>query len=207
MRGLFFKVFIILWIAESLIFVISTALIVRHHFDTPVVVFDALFSSLHNEAREASAVYEAGGCNALRTYAAAHDHQISLSDLTGQDACASAGAQTPMAGAPIATAGSLTSTIGPIPTDITGKQVGQQYVWSVPVTSATGKRYIFLLSRPHVAEKESWGQDLLRFAFPPLPVAIVVGGIATVVLVLLVTRPLTQTRFGGVLPARTSHTP
>ena len=32
MRGLFFKVFIIFWIAQSLIFVISTALIVRRHF-------------------------------------------------------------------------------------------------------------------------------------------------------------------------------
>jgi hypothetical protein len=32
MRGLFFKIFIIFWIAQSLIFVISTALIVRHRF-------------------------------------------------------------------------------------------------------------------------------------------------------------------------------
>ena len=37
MRGLFFKVFIIFWIAQSMIFVISTALIVRHHFDRPDV--------------------------------------------------------------------------------------------------------------------------------------------------------------------------
>src|ERR1035438_464664 len=165
MRALFFKVFIILWIAESLIFVISTALIVRHHFDSPVVVFDALFSSLHNEAREASAAFEAGGCDALRSYAAAHNHEISLRDATGRDVCMAAVAPAP--------------TAAPIPVDITGKQVGQQYVWSVPVLSGTGKRYLFLLSRPHVPEKESWGQDLLRFAFPPLPVAIDVGGIAT----------------------------
>ena len=46
MRGLFFKVFIIFWIAQSLIFVISTALIVRHHFESPDVVFDALNSGL-----------------------------------------------------------------------------------------------------------------------------------------------------------------
>ncbi len=50
MRGLFFKVFVVLWIAQSLIFVISTVLIVRHHFDSPAVFFDALNSSLRNEA-------------------------------------------------------------------------------------------------------------------------------------------------------------
>jgi two-component system sensor histidine kinase CpxA len=64
----------------------------------------------------------------------------------------------------------------------------------VPITSGTGKRYRFLLIRPHVPEKDNWGQDLLRFAFPPLPVAIVVGGIATFVLVLLVTRPVVRLR-------------
>src|ERR1039458_1897353 len=60
MRGLFFKVFVILWIAQSLIFVISTALIVRHHFDSPDVLFDALPSSLHIEARESMSTFESG---------------------------------------------------------------------------------------------------------------------------------------------------
>jgi two-component system sensor histidine kinase CpxA len=67
-------------------------------------------------------------------------------------------------------------------------------VWSVPVTSATGKHYFFVLSRPHVPEKTTWLQDMLHFAFPPLPVGIVVGGIATFVLVLLVTRPVVRLR-------------
>ena len=71
MRGLFFKVFVILWIAQSLIFVISTALIVRHHFDSPAVVFDALYSSLRNEAKESVTAYEADGCDAMRAYAGA----------------------------------------------------------------------------------------------------------------------------------------
>jgi two-component system sensor histidine kinase CpxA len=83
---------------------------------------------------------------------------------------------------------------GAIPGMITGNQVGQQYVWSVPVTSASGKQYIFLLSRQHTPVKDNWGQDLLHFAFPQLPVAIVVGGIATFVLVLLVTRPVVKLR-------------
>ncbi len=51
MRGLFFKVFIIFWIAQSLIFVISTALIVRHHFEGPEAQFDTLDSSLQNDGK------------------------------------------------------------------------------------------------------------------------------------------------------------
>jgi two-component system sensor histidine kinase CpxA len=180
MRGLFFKVFIILWIAQSLIFVISTALIVRHHFDSPAVVFDALHSSLRNEAKESVTTFEAGGCDAMRAYADARNHAIALNDPTGRDVCAATDAQT--------------SITGTIPSNITGRQVGQQYVWSVPVTSNSGKQYVFLLSRPHTPEKANWGQDLLHFAFPQLPVAIVVGGIATFVLVLLVTRPVVRLR-------------
>jgi two-component system sensor histidine kinase CpxA len=180
MRGLFFKVFIILWIAQSLIFVISTALIVRHHFDSPFVAFDALYSSLHNEARESAAAFETGGCEAMRAYAGAHDHAIALKDGAGRDLCAVPGAQGLVMDA--------------VPGLITGKQEGLQYVWSVPVTSASGKQYVFLLSRPHTPEKYSLGQDLLHFAFPQLPVAIVVGGIATFVLVLLVTRPVVRLR-------------
>ena len=180
MRGLFFKVFVILWIAQSLIFVISTALIVRHHFDSPDVFFDALYSSLHNEARESVSTFESGGCDALLAYAGAHDHAIALSDAAGNDLCAVPGAQSSIAGVD--------------PRSIAGRQVGKQYVWSVPVTSISGKRYIFLLSRQHTPIKVTWGQNLLFFAFPQLPVAIVVGGITTFVLVLLVTRPVVRLR-------------
>ncbi len=180
MRGLFFKVFIVLWIAQSLIFVISTALIVRHHFESPQVFFDAFDSGLHNEAREALTAFETGGCNAMRAYGVAHDHAISLQDATGDDPC-QPGVQSPVVDRKV--------------TNIAGKQIGQQYVWSVPVASAaTGKQYIFLLSRPHIPEKETLGHDLRHFAFPQLPVAIVVGGIATFVLVLLVTRPIVRLR-------------
>jgi len=180
MRGLFFKVFIILWIAQSLIFVISTALILRQHWDSPVVAFDALYSSLRNEARESAATYETGGCEAMRAYAGAHEHAIALKDGTGRDLCAVPGAQG--------------LVIVAVPGIITGKQIGLQYVWSVPVLSARGRQYVFLLSRPHMPETVSWGQNLLFFAFPQLPVAIVVGGITTFVLVLLVTRPIVRLR-------------
>jgi two-component system, OmpR family, sensor histidine kinase CpxA len=181
MRGLFFKVFIILWIAQSLIFVISTALIVRRHFDSPQVFFDTLQGGLRNEARDSLAAFESGGCSALGAYAGAHQDAVALRDTAGNDVCGTPGTQN------------QARDIAPL--TIAGKQIGQQYVWSVPVTSsATGKQYVFLLSKPHVPETPHWGQDLLRFAFPQLPVAIVVGGLATFVLVLIVTRPVVRLR-------------
>jgi two-component system sensor histidine kinase CpxA len=181
MRGLFFKIFIIFWIAQSLIFVISTALIVRHHFEGPDVMFDALDSSLQNDALRAASAYEAGGCEALHAYGASLAQTIALEDAAGQFLCAPAG----MEGLNRATA---------MPTRISGDQVGQHYLWQVPVSSASGKRYVFLLSRPHVPRHPSWSHDLLHFSFPQLPVAIVVGGLTTFVLVLLFTRPVVRLR-------------
>jgi two-component system sensor histidine kinase CpxA len=189
MRGLFFKIFIIFWIAQSMIFVISIALIVRHHFTGPEVVFDALYSSLQNDAEKAAAAYEAGGCSAVQAYAATIDQKTALEDAGGENLCNVAGME------PL---GQHT----PVPKRITGAQVGWQYVWKVPVSSASGKRYVFLLSRPHEPSDpslthyllSSWFHDILHFAFPQLPVAIVVGGFTTFVLVLLVTRPVARLR-------------
>ncbi len=98
MRGLFFKVFIILWIAQSLIFVISTALIVRHHLGGPDAFFDALHIGLQNEAMESAAAFEAGGCDGMRAYASARGQQIALLDATGQNQFSVAGAQTSWTG-------------------------------------------------------------------------------------------------------------
>jgi two-component system sensor histidine kinase CpxA len=181
MRGLFFKVFIIFWIAQSMIFVISTALIVRHHFDRPDVVFDALYSNLQNEAAKASAAYESGSCEAFSAYGASIGQTIALEGSSGEDLCGGAG---------IEQAGQRT----PIPTRIVGGQVGRQYVWRVPVSSAGGRQFVFLLSRPHQPQVEPWYHDFLRFSFPQLPVAIVVGGFTTFVLVLLFTRPVVRLR-------------
>ena len=84
MRGLFFKVFIIFWIAQSLIFVISTALIVRHHFEGPEALFDTLDSSLQNDGNAAVAAWERGGCGALEAYGASIAQTVSLADAAGQ---------------------------------------------------------------------------------------------------------------------------
>jgi two-component system sensor histidine kinase CpxA len=77
---------------------------------------------------------------------------------------------------------------------ITGRQEGQRYIWSVPVTSAAGKPYLLLVLQPHAPERHNWYRDLLHFAFPQLPVAIVIGGATTFVLVLLFTRPVIKLR-------------
>ena len=67
MRGLFFKVFIIFWIAQSLIFVISTALIVRHHFESPDVLSSTRSTAVCRTTRKrAAAAWETGGCDALQ---------------------------------------------------------------------------------------------------------------------------------------------
>jgi two-component system sensor histidine kinase CpxA len=181
MRGLFFKIFILFWIAQSLIFVISTALIVRHHFGGPDVAFETLDSSLLNDGKGAVAALETGGCAAVQAYGAGIAQVIALKGEAGQTLCNPAG----MVG--------LDKLEG-VPQRISGTQVGMQYVWTVPVSSASGKRYVFLLSRPHVPRNPSWTDDLRRFAFPQLPVAIVIGGLTTFVLVLLFTRPVLRLR-------------
>lgn len=180
MRGLFFKVFIIFWIAQSMIFVISTALIVRHHFDRPDVAFDALYSILQYDAGKAAAAYDSGGCDGFNSFANNIAQTVALQSAVGQDLCNSAGIQ-------------LLHPQEPTPARIVGTQVGQQYVWRVPVSSA-GKQYVFLLRRPHQKPRDAWYRDLWHFSFPQLPVAIVIGGLTTFVLVLLFTRPVVQLR-------------
>lgn len=181
MRGLFFKIFIILWIAQSFVFVISTALIVRHHFEGPDVLFDGLHSSLENDARRAVAAYESGGCAAVSAVGTEIEQQIGLKDAAGRDLCN-----------PLSL--TLPAGISGFPTRITSTQWGAEYIWRVPIVSSSGKQYSFLLSRPHVERRPSLFEDLLRFSFPQLPVAIVVGGLTTFVLVLFFTRPIAKLR-------------
>ena len=181
MRGLFFKIFIIFWIAQSLIFVISTALIVRHHFEGPGAMWDMFNSTLRDDARSAATAYESGGCQAVEGFGAEINQKIALKDASGRDLCNAAS---------LAVAPGSTAVSG----RIVGGQIGTQYIWQVPTTSASGKPYIFLLSRTHIPVAPSLYQDLLRFSFPQLPVAIVVGGLCTFVLVLVFTRPILRLR-------------
>lgn len=184
MRGLFFKIFAIFWIAQSLIFVISTALILRHRRPSPQILFDTLSSSLGNEAKESAAAFETGGCSAFEAYAAAHGQTIALEDEGDRKLCGPA----------------IRMTDRPDPEhadQIIGQQDGRQYIWRVPVTSSHGARYVFLLSRPYVPEQHTWYHDLWHFAFPQLLVAIGVGGVTTYALALLFTRPLVRLRYAA----------
>jgi two-component system sensor histidine kinase CpxA len=181
MRGLFFKIFIIFWIAQSLIYIISIAVIVRRHFESPDAMFELANSTLQSDARRAAETYEVGGCKAVLTLGAGINQKIALKDAAEHDLCNPASLQP----APESTTN---------PAHISGGQLGQDYVWRVPVTSAAGNQYLFILSRAHTPRTPNLYQDLLRFAFPQLPVAIVVGGLTTFVLVLLFTRPVARLR-------------
>jgi two-component system sensor histidine kinase CpxA len=181
MRSLFLKIFIILWIAQSLIFVISTALIVRRHFEGPEIFFDVLDSSLTNDARRAVAAYETGGCPALDALGRQIDQQIDLRDAAGGDLCNPAAPPLP-------------AFDRENQAHVAGTQSGLQYLWRVSVVSPGGKSYFFILSRHHTPHRPSLWDDLLRFSTPQLQVAIVVGGLATFVLVLLFTRPIARLR-------------
>lgn len=180
MRGLFFKIFVIFWIAQSLIFVISTALILQHRMPGPGAVFDSLFRMLHSEAAESVRIYEQSGCSGLREHLIGGQVPV-LEDGSGRDVCSGTVQTRPR-------------QVEQFHSDITGYQGGQQYVWRIPAASRSGEIYFVLIRQSHVPEGHSWFEDLLHFAFPQLPVAITVGGATTFVLVLIFTRPVVRLR-------------
>lgn len=183
MRGLFFKIFAIFWIAQSLIFLISTALILRHRPPSPRILFDTMSDSLRSEARESLNAYQSGGCSAFLAYGAAHDQSLALENAGGHMLCGS-----PVRPQPGASKNAESGN------GITGAQISSKYIWRVPVTSPQGDRYTFVLSRAPAPDDRPWYMDLLHFAFPQLFVAIAVGGVTTYALVLLFTRPLVRLR-------------
>jgi two-component system sensor histidine kinase CpxA len=184
MRGLFTKIFLFFWIAESLTFVISTMLILQHHFAHPEQIMDALSVSLPVGGAAAADVYEHGGCSALRQYSASLHQQIVLADSETHSTC------------------------DPLPSDlfkdvltktqrstgVVGTEIGSAYAWSAAVRSSSNHRYLFVVVRPFHRSRGGWLGDLRHFAFPQLPVAIVVCGVTTFILVLLLTRPIARLR-------------
>jgi len=74
--------------------------------------------------------WETGGCVALKAYGVNIGQTIGLEDDAGKMLCAAPDM------------GSVSSGEG-FPSRVMGKQVGQQYVWRVPATSISGKRYVF----------------------------------------------------------------
>ena len=67
MRGLFAKIFLGFWIAQSLTFLISTVLILRRQFVRPNEIMGVLNTTLPSAATAAANAYEAGGCAGLAT--------------------------------------------------------------------------------------------------------------------------------------------
>jgi hypothetical protein len=80
MRGLFFKIFIIFWIAQSLIFVISTAFILAHRYPRPNFLLDPAFNNLTANATEGANRFEAGGCAGFTAYAEQRHEELALAD-------------------------------------------------------------------------------------------------------------------------------
>ena len=201
MRGLFTKIFLCFWIAQSLTVVISTILILQHHFVRPDQTMDAFDASLTAEAASAAGAYEQQGCAGLKQYADTIHQTIYLANSAQQFQCASPEA-------------SYTSALSRLyaTSNIQSAQIGEHYVWSRSVTSATGQGYIFLLIRPTRQRPGGLFGDLWHFAFPQLPVTIVVFGASTFVLVLMLTRPIARLRAAagdlakGKLSARVSQT-
>jgi len=184
MRGLFFKIFAIFWLAQSLIFVISTAFIVRQRFPSPNIVSDALDSNLRHDGDAALHAYEAGGCSSFADNAARHEPSGStLLKKSGEIVC-----RTP-------NAPSLSGLDTHFPDRIDGRQVGGHYAWLIPVVSGNSAPYEYVWFQPPASARRPephW--RFLHYAFPQLPVAIAVGGLTTFVLVLLFSRPLVRLR-------------
>jgi two-component system sensor histidine kinase CpxA len=180
MRSLFFKIFIIFWIAQSLIFVISTALILNRRIPRPVFL-GPIFEDVRSDSANAVSLFESKGCANLIDYARARRYTVALRDESGGDICASG--DIPQFSLQAANSDQLT-----------GFETATQCIWFRPVTSAAGKTYIYVLSVPRSHEHHTWYGDLLHFAFPSLPVAIAVGGLTTFVLVLVFTRPVIRLR-------------
>jgi two-component system sensor histidine kinase CpxA len=189
MRGLFAKIFLGFWIAQSLTFLISTVLILRRNFVRPNEIMGVLNSTLPSAATAAANAYEAGGCAGLQQFAASLRQTIYLADTSAHFLCGE--------NVPFAAAGVL-ANLANADHDSRGHStlVGEQNVWSTAIQSAAGRHYLFFLSRHHTAS--TYGlRELLFFAFPQLPVAIVVFGITTFVLVLLLVRPIGRLRIAA----------
>lgn len=182
MRGLFTKIFLGFWIAQSLTFAISTLLIMQHSFVRPNEIMDVLKTALPSEGAAVVNTYETAGCDGLREYAASRNLAIYLADAPGHLLCDPAGAPAEDVLAAAENQPGVHST-----------PAGDKYLWSTTVHSASGHSYVFLLSRPRTGNRH-WLRDLVHFAFPQLWVAIVVCGAVTFVLVLLLIRPIGKLR-------------
>jgi two-component system, OmpR family, sensor histidine kinase CpxA len=202
MRGLFLKIFAIFWLAQSLIFIISTTLILREHFPGPNWT-DAFDATLRHNANLAFSDFESTGCDGFRTSTQRFEPSgAALFSTSGQLLCSTTNAPT------------IPAIPTPFPYRVDGRTVHGQSLWLIPVTSASGAHYEYVWFQPPSTKappQRRWAY--LHFAFPQLPVAIAVGGVTTFILVLLFTRPIVRMRKAaralahGDLTARVEQSP
>ena len=180
MRSLFLKIFAIVWLAQSLIFVISTGLIIRQHFPREGAAFEALDAHLLRDAAEATAAYQHGGCSAFANQP--QPARALLFDPTGRQLCRTSNAPT---------IGGLGSHL---PNRIQTEILDGHWIWLVPANLSGGDLIYGWLQPPFKHQPPPAWHQLLHFANPQVPVAIAVGGLTTFVLTLLFTRPLVRLR-------------
>lgn len=184
MRGLFFRIFAIFWLAQSLIYVISTALIVSQHFPNGGSIAEALDSTLRHNSEAAMQAYESAGCQGFTAGAGRFEPAgAALLDTEGDVICRQ--------GLTVSVAG-----LRPHIADrIDLRDLNGHFGAMVPVTSSTGARYEYVWVAPPARHRPPPRRfQLWRFAVPQLPVAILVGGATTFVLVLFISRPLIRLR-------------
>lgn len=184
MRGLFAKIFFFFWVALSLTFIISTTLILQHRFTRPDQIFNALGVTLKSEGLAAAQAYEQGGCSAFQQYAASLRQSVYLSTPVGNFPCETENSKE------------YRNALSQVErnSSVFSVQTSTQYLWATAVVSSSGRNYLFMLATPYRPTKQRWTHDLWHFAFPQLPVAIVVFGLTTFILVLLLTRPIARLR-------------
>jgi two-component system sensor histidine kinase CpxA len=186
MRGLFTKIFLGFWIAQSVTFFISTMLILQHRSVRPNEMMDVVNSTLPSAAAAAANAYEARGCSGLQQFAGSLHQTVYLADSTSHFLCRD---PDPSVATGLLTAADKEPGEHP-------RTVGNVFLWNAATQSASGQRYFFLLTRPRTAN--TFGlHELLFFANPQLPVAIVIFGATTFVLVLLLVRPIGRLRLAA----------
>jgi two-component system sensor histidine kinase CpxA len=183
MRGLFLKIFAIFWLAQSLIFIISTTLILREHFPGPSWT-DAFDATLRHSASLAVHDFATSGCEGFRSSTTRFEPSgAALLSSNGQLLCSTTGAPA------------VPAIPTPFPTHVDGRTVRGRSFWLIPIDSINAAHYEYIWFQPpstHAPPQRRWAY--LHFAFPQLPVAIAVGGLTTFILVLLFTRPLVRMR-------------
>ncbi len=183
MRGLFIKIFLGFWIAQSLTFAISTMLILQHRFVRPNETMEVLNATFPIVGTAAVKAFETAGCPGLQEYGKSLHQTIYLADEAGHFFC-----QAPPSSIDV----DALTPAGERP-GVHSATAGANNQWSMPIRSADGHSYFFLLTRP-IIRNRNWFQELVFFAFPQLWVAIVVCGATTFVLVLLLIRPIGRLR-------------